>query len=129
LTFRNFFFSHGRNDSLPWIHGHKDFKGIQGGGRLRIRTHVNNFRPCRYVSQSFCLLANAFAPKHHPLCVCLYVSVRVRVCVCVCETVAVGYAMRKGQTSGSLLMKIVTRNNLERGADVVRMWISSFPPI
>jgi hypothetical protein len=29
--------------------------------------------------------------------------------------VAVGYAVRKSQTDGALLMRIVTRNNLQRG--------------
>ena len=60
---------------------------------------------------------------------CVCVCVRVCVCVCVCGrvcvhvyvcTVAVGYAVRKGATNGSLLLKprIVTTNNLHRGANV-----------
>ena len=39
--------------------------------------------------------------------------------------VAVGYAIRKTTTGGALLMRIVTRNNLERGMDL--KWISMFP--
>jgi hypothetical protein len=40
-------------------------------------------------------------------------------------SVAVGYAVRKSQTDGALLMRIVTKNNLERGMDL--SWISMFP--
>ena len=39
--------------------------------------------------------------------------------------VAVGYAIRKTTTGGALLMRIVTKNNLERGMDL--QWISMFP--
>ena len=39
--------------------------------------------------------------------------------------VAVGYAVRNGQTSRSLLFRIVTDNNLQRGADL--RWLSMFP--
>jgi hypothetical protein len=39
--------------------------------------------------------------------------------------VAVGYAIRKTTTDGALLMRIVTKNNLERGMDL--QWISMFP--
>jgi hypothetical protein len=39
--------------------------------------------------------------------------------------VACGYAVRKGATNGAMLMKIVTRNNLERGADLT--FLSMFP--
>ena len=38
--------------------------------------------------------------------------------------VAVGYAIRKGVTNGALLMKMKTKNNLERGARV--KWVSMF---
>ena len=40
-------------------------------------------------------------------------------------SVACGYAVRKGQTNGALLMKIVTSNNLQRGADLT--FLSMFP--
>ena len=39
--------------------------------------------------------------------------------------VACGYAIRKRETGGALLMKIVTENNLQRGADV--RFLSMFP--
>jgi hypothetical protein len=39
--------------------------------------------------------------------------------------VAVGYAIRKTTTGGALLMRIVTKNNLERDMDL--KWISMFP--
>ena len=39
--------------------------------------------------------------------------------------VAVDYAIRKTTTGGALLMRIVTKNNLERGMDL--QWISMFP--
>jgi len=39
--------------------------------------------------------------------------------------VAVGYAVRKGMTNGSLLMKLKTFNNLQRGAELT--WLSVFP--
>ena len=39
--------------------------------------------------------------------------------------VACGYALRKGKTNGALLMKIVTSNNLQRGADLT--FVSMFP--
>ena len=39
--------------------------------------------------------------------------------------VACGYAVRKGKTDGALLMKIVTTNNLQRGADL--SFLSMFP--
>jgi len=39
--------------------------------------------------------------------------------------VACGYAVRKGKTNGSLLMKIVTANNLQRGGDLA--FLSMFP--
>lgn len=39
--------------------------------------------------------------------------------------IAAGYAVRKGQTDGALLLKIVTTNNLHRGADLA--WLSMFP--
>jgi len=39
--------------------------------------------------------------------------------------VAVGYAVRKGMTNGSLLMKLKTSNNLQRGAELT--WLSVFP--
>ena len=39
--------------------------------------------------------------------------------------VACGYAVRKGKTDGALLMKIVTENNLQRGADL--RFLSMFP--
>jgi len=39
--------------------------------------------------------------------------------------VACGYAVRKRQTNGALLMKIVTSNNLQRGADLT--FLSMFP--
>jgi hypothetical protein len=34
-------------------------------------------------------------------------------------SVAVGYAVRKSQTDGALLMRIVTKNNLQRGIVVL----------
>ena len=40
-------------------------------------------------------------------------------------SVACGYAVRKGTTDGALLMKIVTENNLQRGADLT--FLSMFP--
>jgi len=40
-------------------------------------------------------------------------------------TVAAGYAVRKGETDGSLIMRIRTSNNLERGAALT--WLSLFP--
>jgi hypothetical protein len=39
--------------------------------------------------------------------------------------VAVGYAVRKGMTNGSLLMKLKTSNNMQRGAELT--WLSVFP--
>ena len=39
--------------------------------------------------------------------------------------VAVGYAVRKGQTGRALLFRIETENNLQRGADL--QWLSMFP--
>ena len=39
--------------------------------------------------------------------------------------VACGYAVRKGKTDGALLMKIVTENNLQRGADLT--FLSMYP--
>jgi len=39
--------------------------------------------------------------------------------------VAVGYAVRKGETNASLLMKIITTNNLQRGANL--KFLSVFP--
>jgi len=39
--------------------------------------------------------------------------------------IACGYAVRKGKTNGSLLMKIVTTNNLQRGGDL--SFLSMFP--
>ena len=39
--------------------------------------------------------------------------------------VAAGYAIRNGQTSRALLFKIVTENNLQRGANLD--WVSMFP--
>ncbi len=39
--------------------------------------------------------------------------------------VAVDYAIRKTTTGGALLMRIVTKNNLQRGMDL--QWISMFP--
>ena len=39
--------------------------------------------------------------------------------------VAVGYAIRRGKKDGSLLMKLVTTNNLERGSDLT--FLSMFP--
>jgi len=39
--------------------------------------------------------------------------------------VAIGYAVRKGMTNGSLLMKLKTCNNLQRGAELT--WLSLFP--
>jgi len=39
--------------------------------------------------------------------------------------VAVGYAIRKGETNGSLLMKLKTSNNMQRGAELT--WLSVFP--
>ena len=39
--------------------------------------------------------------------------------------VACGYAVRKGETNSGLLMKIVTSNNLQRGADLT--FLSMFP--
>ena len=39
--------------------------------------------------------------------------------------IAVGYAVRKGESGTSLLLKIVTRNNLQRGADL--SFLSMFP--
>jgi hypothetical protein len=39
--------------------------------------------------------------------------------------VAVGYAIRNSTTDGALLMRIVTKNALERGMDL--QWISMFP--
>ncbi len=41
--------------------------------------------------------------------------------------VAVGYAVRKSQTDGALLMRIVTKNNLERG--IVVFFCSPCPPV
>jgi len=40
-------------------------------------------------------------------------------------SVACGYAVRKGKTNGALLMKIMTKNNLQRG--VVLQFLSMFP--
>jgi len=62
------------------------------------------------------------------VCVCVRACVRVRVWSCVYVwTVAVGYAVRKGATNGSLLPKprIVTTNNLHRGANL--KFLSVFP--
>jgi hypothetical protein len=42
-------------------------------------------------------------------------------------SVAVGYAVRKSQTDGALLMRIVTKNNLERG--IVVFSCSPYPPV
>ena len=39
--------------------------------------------------------------------------------------VATGYAVRKSKTNEALLMKIVSKNQLQRGADV--SWLSMFP--
>ena len=39
--------------------------------------------------------------------------------------VAVGYAVRKSQTDGALLMRIVTKNNLERG--ILAFSLDKFP--
>ena len=41
------------------------------------------------------------------------------------HSVACGYAVRKGTTDGALLIKIVTENNLQRGADLA--FLSMFP--
>ena len=41
--------------------------------------------------------------------------------------VAVGYAVRKSQTDGALLMRIVTKNNLERG--ILIFFCSPCPPV
>ena len=41
------------------------------------------------------------------------------------HSVACGYAVRRGQKKGGLLMKIVTSNNLQRGADLT--FLSMFP--
>jgi ankyrin repeat protein len=41
--------------------------------------------------------------------------------------VAVGYAVRKSQTDGALLMRIVTKNNLERG--ILVFSCSPYPPV
>ncbi len=41
--------------------------------------------------------------------------------------VAVGYAVRKSQTDGALLMRIVTKNNLERG--ILVFFYSPCPPV
>jgi hypothetical protein len=40
-------------------------------------------------------------------------------------SVAVGYAVRTSKTDGALLMRIVTKNDLQRGMDM--SWISMFP--
>jgi hypothetical protein len=42
-------------------------------------------------------------------------------------SVTVGYAVRKSQTDGALLMRIVTKNNLERG--IVVFSCSPYPPV
>ena len=42
-------------------------------------------------------------------------------------SVAVGYAVRKSQTDGALLMRIVTKNNLERG--ILIFFCSPYPPV
>ena len=39
--------------------------------------------------------------------------------------VSCGYAVRMGETNGGLLMKIITKNNLQRGADLT--FLSMFP--
>ncbi len=39
--------------------------------------------------------------------------------------VSCGYAVRMGETNGGLLMKIITNNNLQRGADLT--FLSMFP--
>ena len=39
--------------------------------------------------------------------------------------VAVGYAIRKGVKNGALLMRLKTKNSLERGAELT--WLSVFP--
>ena len=41
--------------------------------------------------------------------------------------VAVAYTVRKSQTDGALLMRIVTKNNLQRG--IVVFCCSSYPPV
>ena len=41
------------------------------------------------------------------------------------QNVACGYAIRNGKRKGALLMKIVTTNNLQRGADL--SFLSMFP--
>ena len=39
--------------------------------------------------------------------------------------VAVGYAVKGAKTNEAVLMKLITNNNLERGADL--SWLSMFP--
>jgi len=119
----------------PHVHHHSTSGCVRVFCFWRVRAHAYLLYTCNFIhAYLFCQYQNwvliLLLPNMCVVCVrvCACVCVRVRVWSCVYVwTVAVGYAVRKGATNGSLLPKprIVTTNNLHRGANL--KFLSVFP--